>query len=48
MKLNLVQKYPIVVARQFSVRINALMKYIKESDNCLGGKVVDYWHRIEF
>lgn len=46
MKLNLVQKYPIVVARQFTVRINALMKYIKGNDSCLGGKVVDYWHRI--
>ncbi|XP_022817720.1 uncharacterized protein LOC111350390 isoform X1 [Spodoptera litura] len=48
MKLNLVQKYPIVVSRQFLLRINALMNYIKLNDNCLGGKVVDYWHRIEF
>ncbi|CAH0717072.1 unnamed protein product, partial [Brenthis ino] len=46
MKLNLVQKYPIVVARQFSVRTNALMKYVKGNDNCLGGKIVDYRHRI--
>lgn len=28
-KLNLVQKYPIVVARQFSVRINALISTLK-------------------
>ena len=24
------------------------MNYIKGNDNCLGGKIVDYWHRIEF
>lgn len=48
MKLNLVQKYPVVVARQFSVRVNGLMNYIKASHNWLGGSVVDYWYRVEF
>ncbi|XP_054016840.1 uncharacterized protein LOC128897145 isoform X1 [Hylaeus anthracinus] len=46
-RLKLVQRYPVVVARQFTVRVNALMQYIKGTQ-CLGGVVIDYWHRIEF
>ncbi|XP_076393046.1 uncharacterized protein LOC143266003 [Megachile rotundata] len=46
-RLKLVQKYPVVIARQFTVRVNALMQYLKNS-HCLGGVVIDFWYRIEF
>ncbi|CAB3226547.1 unnamed protein product [Arctia plantaginis] len=47
-RLQLVQKYPVVVSRQFSVRVNALMRFLKRDPDCLGGPVVDFWYRIEF
>ncbi|XP_054006680.1 uncharacterized protein LOC128891287 [Hylaeus anthracinus] len=46
-RLKLVQRFPVVVARQFTVRVNVLMQYIKDTQ-CLHGVVIDYWYRIEF
>ncbi|KAG7299154.1 hypothetical protein JYU34_017689 [Plutella xylostella] len=47
-RLELVQKYPVVVARQFTLRVNALMRFLKMNADCLGGSITDFWHRIEF
>ncbi|XP_047025515.1 uncharacterized protein LOC124634135 [Helicoverpa zea] len=47
-RLQLVQKHPVVVSRQFTVRVNALMRFLKRDPDCLGGPVVDFWYRIEF
>ncbi|KAG5894349.1 hypothetical protein JTB14_031910 [Gonioctena quinquepunctata] len=45
---KLVQRYPVVVARQFTIRVNALMRYLKQNNDCLGGGIIDFWYRIEF
>ncbi|KAF9822901.1 hypothetical protein SFRURICE_010430 [Spodoptera frugiperda] len=47
-RLDLVQRYPVVKSRQFTVRVNALMRCLKRDSNCLGGPVKDFWYRIEF
>lgn len=47
-RLQLVQKHPVVVSRQFTVRVNALMRFLKRDQDCLGGPLVDFWYRIEF
>ncbi|CAG9094543.1 unnamed protein product [Plutella xylostella] len=47
-RLALVQQYPVVVARQFSVRVNVLLRYLRNNNTCLGGPIQDYWYRIEF
>ena len=46
-KMRLVKKYPIIVARHFMRRVNALMKILK-SENIFGAPVIDFWWRIEF
>ncbi len=45
---KLLHDHPVVAARQFSRRFNALMKYLKKNDKILGGKIIDYWYRVEF
>ena len=47
-RLEVVQKYPVVVARQFTLRTNALMRFLKMNPECLGGPITDFWYRIEF
>jgi len=47
-KLSLVQRYPVIVARQFMVRVNALIRYLKNNPDCLGGSIKDFWYRIKF
>ncbi|KAH9637609.1 hypothetical protein HF086_014773 [Spodoptera exigua] len=47
-RLDLFQKYPVVLARQFTLRVNALISFIKKNNECFGGPVVDFWYRIEF
>lgn len=47
-RLNLVQKHPVVVARQFTLRVNALMRFLKTNNDCLGGPIEDFWYRVEF
>lgn len=47
-RLALVQQYPVVLARQFMVRMNALIRFLKHNSMCLGGPVQDFWYRIEF
>lgn len=44
---QLVERHPITVARQFMVRIQALLRLLKNDDNVHGGKLIDYWYRIE-
>ncbi|GFQ93617.1 ATP-dependent DNA helicase [Trichonephila clavata] len=43
---QLIEKYPVVLSRHFMIRVNALMKYIK--NEVFGRKVKDHWWRIEF
>lgn len=45
---QLIEKYPVTVSLHFMIRINALMKYIRNNDQIFGGKVKDFWWRIEF
>ncbi|CAH1645622.1 unnamed protein product [Spodoptera littoralis] len=47
-RLALVQKHPVDVSRQFTIRVNALMRFLKSNPDVLGGPVVDFWYRIEF
>ncbi|CAH2107699.1 unnamed protein product [Euphydryas editha] len=47
-RLNLVQKHPVVIARQFTLRVNALMRFLKRNKDCLGGPIEDFWYRVEF
>lgn len=47
-RLFLVQRYPVILAGQFMVRVNALIRYLKINPNCLGGTIEDFWYRIEF
>lgn len=43
----LVNKYPVLVARQFMKRVNAVMRFLK-AYSILGASVVDFWWRVEF
>lgn len=43
-KLN--EKYPVVVSRQFMIRVNVLMSL--RNENVLGSKMLGHWWRIEF
>lgn len=45
---RMIELYPVVLSRHFPRRVNAFMKHIKQNDNLLGGKVNDFWTRIEF
>jgi len=45
---KLLHDYPVVAARQFNKRFRALMKYLLKNNEILGGKVQDYWFRVEF
>lgn len=45
---KLIEKYPVTLSRHFMVRVNGLMKFIKNNDEVFGGKVKDHWWRIEF
>lgn len=47
-RLELVEKYPVVISRQFMLRVSALISFIKCNNEIFGGPVVDYWYRIEF
>ncbi|PZC74948.1 hypothetical protein B5X24_HaOG206881 [Helicoverpa armigera] len=47
-RLELVQKHPVVIARQFTIRVNALMRLLKHNHDCLEGPIEDYWYRVEF
>ncbi|GIY57521.1 ATP-dependent DNA helicase [Caerostris darwini] len=45
---QLIERYPVILSRHFIVRVNALMKFIKNNDEVFGGKVTDHLWRIEF
>ena len=47
-RAKLLHDYPIVAARHFNRRFKALMKYLMKDHQILGGKIIDYWYRIEF
>ncbi|GIY13376.1 ATP-dependent DNA helicase [Caerostris extrusa] len=40
---QLIERYPVILNRHFMVRVNALMKFIKNNDEVFGGKVTDHW-----
>jgi hypothetical protein len=45
---KLLHDYPVVASRQFNKRFKALMKFLSKNDKILGGKIKDYWYRVEF
>ncbi|GBP80547.1 hypothetical protein EVAR_39417_1 [Eumeta japonica] len=45
---QLIEKYPVILSRHFMIRVNALMRFIQNNDEVFGGKVKDFWWRIEF
>ncbi|GIY05128.1 ATP-dependent DNA helicase [Caerostris darwini] len=45
---QLIEKYPVILGRHLMVRVNALMKFIKNNDEVFGRKAKDHWWRIEF
>ncbi|KAF9409707.1 hypothetical protein HW555_010997 [Spodoptera exigua] len=47
-RLLLVQRHPVVVARQFTLQVNAIMQFLKRNQVCLGGPIEDFWYRVEF
>lgn len=44
----LLEKYPVLVQRHFQNRFYALLNVMKHDDSLLGGKLTDYWWRMEF
>ncbi|CAG9799443.1 unnamed protein product [Chironomus riparius] len=44
----LIEKYPVIVSRHFMIRVKALMRILKNNTDVFGGKMVDYWWRVEF
>ncbi|PZC79192.1 hypothetical protein B5X24_HaOG216756 [Helicoverpa armigera] len=47
-KQALVDNHPVTLSRQFMIRVNAFMTFLKNDDQILGGKLIDFWWRIEF
>ncbi|KAH9639682.1 hypothetical protein HF086_002508 [Spodoptera exigua] len=47
-KQALVDGHPVTLSRQFMIRVNAFMNYLKNDHHILGGNVTDFWWRIEF
>ncbi|KAI8423307.1 hypothetical protein MSG28_014329 [Choristoneura fumiferana] len=45
---KLVEDHPVTLSRQFMIRVNAFMRFLKNDHHVLGGKLVDFWWRIEF
>jgi hypothetical protein len=44
---KLIEKHPVTVARQFTIRFNALKKFMKNNHSIFGGRVEDFWYRVE-
>lgn len=44
----MVDEHPVTLSRQFMIRVNAFMRFLKSNDQVLGGQLIDYWWRIEF
>ncbi|KAJ8874326.1 hypothetical protein PR048_025172 [Dryococelus australis] len=44
----LIERYPVVVSSHFMVRVNALIKYLRNNFEVLGGKLKEFWWRIKF
>lgn len=44
----LIETYPEIICRHFMVRVNAILILITNSGKLFGGKVTDFWWRIEF
>lgn len=47
-KQKLVDEHLVTLSRQFMIRVNAFMRLLKNDDQILGGKLTDFWWRIEF
>lgn len=45
---RLIEFYPVIVSRHFMQRFNAFMKYLKNNHDVLGGRIKDFWWRVEF
>ena len=45
---DLVQRHPIIIARQFVVRLIVLIRHIKNNQSCLRNPVLDFRYRLEF
>lgn len=46
--IRLIEIFSVVLSRHFQRRVDAFMKQIKNNTRLLGGKVIDFWYRIEF
>ena len=45
---KLIEKYPLIVSRQFQLRVSMFMKIIRANIEIFRGKLIDHWWRIEF
>lgn len=45
---RLIEQYPVIVSRHFMIRVKALMMFVRSNDQMFGGKLKDFWWRIEF
>jgi len=47
-KQRLIIEHPVALSRHFMVRVHAIMRILQNDDTLLGGKLIDFWWRIEF
>jgi len=45
---RLIVEHPVALSRHFMVRVHAIMRVLQNDDTLLGGKLIDFWWRIEF
>lgn len=45
---TLIELYPIILSRHFMVRVNALVRHLKNNPIVFGGQMINYWLHIEF
>jgi len=47
-KQGLIVEHPVALSRHFMVRVHAILRVLQKDDDLLGGKLIDFWWRIEF
>jgi hypothetical protein len=47
-RANILSEFPVIAARYFNRRFLILLKLLLKTDHILGGKIIDYWYRVEF
>jgi len=47
-KQHLIIEHPVALSRHFMVHVHAIMRILQNDDTLLGGKLIDFWWRIEF